>query len=314
MIDSAWIAAWIAAWAAIGLSGILLCIVCLVCLVEILAKRPNHVLTFGRDRIHAWQHGEGCPVLYLHGDGANGRDFEIGPVQHLSDGFVHVLIDRPGYGYSMPVRGFERLATQAQSAAQVLDAFKLDRAVIAAHGEGAAVALRLALDRPDLVRALVLAAPAIQAPEGRAARREDLPAGPMLGALYAFCFAPLAYALSARARLRRRFFPQRPPRGFVRRSLDMLGARPETMLARRRIRRAFGGECALQAVRYPQIQAQAIILCADGDRLADPAQNGRALYGALRRAELVVMPGMGHMLHHKRAEAVAAAIRRAAAF
>lgn len=303
----------IAALAAFALSCVLLCTVCLVCLAELLAPRRHRLLKRGRARLHAWQSGEGCPVLYLHGDGANGHDLEIGPVQHLADGFLHVLMDRPGYGYSKPVPGFDRLADQAEAAAQVLEAFGLDSALIAAHGEGAAVALRLALDRPDLVRALVLVAPAIQAPSARSGQGGNLPAGPLLGWLFAFTLAPLAYVLSTRARLKRRFYPKLPPRGFARRCGELLGARPGALLARRRIRRAFGAECALQAVRYPQIQARAILLCADEDGLADPSQGARALYAALRRAELVVMPGMGHMLHHLRAQAVAAAIRRAAA-
>ncbi len=304
----------IAAWAALALASLSFLNLCLVGCAEILAPRRQRSLKFGAARVHAWQSGAGCPVLYLHDDAANGHDFEIGPALHLPEGFLHVLMDRPGHGYSNAPRGHESLSGQAASAAKVLEEMSIERAVIAAHGAGAAVALRLALERPDLVRALVLAAPSIHAPVKPLFPLSDLPAAPLLGWLHAFGLAPFAYVFATQARLKRRFLPQRPPRAFARRSRDILGARPGALLARRRLRRQFASECALQAVRYPQIAAHAIILSADQDALAVPEDNGRALYAALRRAELVILPGMGHMLHHKRAQAVAAAIRRAAAF
>lgn len=305
MIDLARIAAWALLGVCVGL--VVNCL--LVSALEILAPRRGRIVRLAKARLHAEVRGQGIPVLYLHGAQSSGREFAIGAAQFLEEGFLHVLMDRPGHGHSSRVRGQESLAVQAEYAAKLLEHLEIKRAVIAAHAEGAAVALRLALERPELVRALVLVAPLIH-PRTRRDGARMAPA--WLVWLWAHTLAPWAWLAGTGLRLRAKFSPQPPAPKFAARSQDGLGARPSAWLANWRARGRFSSECALQALRYPQIGAYALILSPDRDAFADPQENGRALYGALPRAELVMAPGMGHMLHHVRAQAVAAAIRRAA--
>ncbi len=299
----------IAAWALLGLCALLAANCALVCVLDILAPRRGRIMHLAKARLHAEVRGQGIPVLYLHGAQASGREFAIGVAQFLEEGFQHVLMDRPGHGHSGGVRGQESLAMQADLAAKLLEHMQIQRAVVAAHGEGAGVALRLALERPELVRALVLVAPLIHPRAQRGGARM----GPAwLAWLWAHTLAPWAWLAGTGLRLRAKFSPQPAAPKFAARSQHGLGARPSVWLADWRARGRFSGECALQALRYPQIGAHALIISADRDAFADPQENARALYASLPRAELVMAPGMGHMLHLVRAPAVAAAIRRAA--
>lgn len=299
----------IAAWALLGLCTLLAANCALICLLDILAPRRGRMYHVAKARLHAEVRGQGIPVLYLHGAQASGREFAMGAAHLLSEGFQHVLMDRPGYGHSGEVRGQAGLAVHADLAAKLLEHLHIPRAVIAAHGDGASVALRLALERPDLVRALVLVAPLIHP----CARHDGARMGPgWLAWLWAHTLAPWAWLAGTFFRLRARFSPQPVAPKFAARSQQARGARPSAWLADWRARARFSSECALQALRYPQIGAYALILSADRDAFADPQENARALYAALPRAELVMAPDMGHMLHQVRAPAMAAAIRRAA--
>jgi pimeloyl-ACP methyl ester carboxylesterase len=71
-------------------------------------------------------------------------------------GYRTIVIEPLGVGASSrPQRADYSLTGQADRIARVLDALDVDSAIVVAHGMGAAMALRLAYRRPDLVRGLV---------------------------------------------------------------------------------------------------------------------------------------------------------------
>lgn len=71
-------------------------------------------------------------------------------------GYRTIVIEPLGVGASSrPQRADYSLAAQADRIARVLDALDVDSALVVAHALGAAMALRLAYQRPDLVRGLV---------------------------------------------------------------------------------------------------------------------------------------------------------------
>ena len=71
-------------------------------------------------------------------------------------GYRTIVIEPLGIGASSrPPRADYSLMAQAERIAGVLDSLHVDGALVVAHGLGAAMALRLAFRRPDLVRGLV---------------------------------------------------------------------------------------------------------------------------------------------------------------
>ncbi|HWC75217.1 MAG TPA: alpha/beta hydrolase [Gemmatimonadales bacterium] len=73
-----------------------------------------------------------------------------------ADGYRTIIIEPLGIGASSRApRADYSLTAQADRIARVLDALHVDSALVVAHALGAAMALRLAYQRPDLVRGLV---------------------------------------------------------------------------------------------------------------------------------------------------------------
>jgi pimeloyl-ACP methyl ester carboxylesterase len=108
-------------------------------------------------RVHFQDIGQGSPIVILHG----GWGYDMYPFdrQIAALAFRHrfVIPDRSGYGESPSIDAlpsdFHRRA--CDETRLVLDALGLDRPVVWGHSDGAIIALRLALEAPDRVSAVV---------------------------------------------------------------------------------------------------------------------------------------------------------------
>jgi non-heme chloroperoxidase len=98
----------------------------------------------------------GEPVLCLHGITDSWRSFE--PVLPWLPGQWHTIaFSQRGHGGSDKPEGGYRTRDFAADAAALIEALELPPVVIVGHSMGAVNALRLAIDRPDLVRGVVAA-------------------------------------------------------------------------------------------------------------------------------------------------------------
>jgi pimeloyl-ACP methyl ester carboxylesterase len=113
-------------------------------------------------RIRYMEAGEGPPLVHLHG--AGGLRLHRGH-ELLSRQFRVIAFEMPGFGTeeNTRTRDMPGLAATMAKAAQGLG---LQQFNLMGTSFGAKAALFLALDRPELVRALVLEAPAAIRPEG----------------------------------------------------------------------------------------------------------------------------------------------------
>ncbi|HEY6091289.1 MAG TPA: alpha/beta hydrolase [Gemmatimonadales bacterium] len=120
---------------------------------------PQHpyVVVAAAETLHveAWP-GDGRPVAVV--PGLFGGAFTFRKVVPLlaALGYRPIVIEPLGTGFSSrPAKADYSLAAQANRLAAVLDSLNAGPVLVLAHSLGAAMAYRLALDRPELVRGIV---------------------------------------------------------------------------------------------------------------------------------------------------------------
>lgn len=266
---------------------------------------PGRIETVGGFATHLLDAGAGPPVLLLHGSSVAVDAwltwFRLIPA--LAPRHRVVAYDQPGFGRSaMPARYLDRLE-RARHAAALVDALDLRDLTVVGHSEGGFIATWLALERPERVRRLVIAASGGTAP----ALGGDADAAWQAAADAAYdyprrCTDEETYVRSEadlrgrddpeleailRANYRcaetsgnRALFLARPP-----------AAEPYTALQERWI-----------LPRLGTLRAPALLIWGGADATV-PVARGRALAALMPRSELVVFPGAGHWVMHAATEA-----------
>ncbi len=264
-------------------------------------------------RLHVREAGtEGAPpLLLIHGASSNLLEL-WGPLAAEFSSLHRVIAyDRPGMGHSTRAkRDGHTLASQAKCAARVLEQTGAGPAIVAAHSYGAAVALRLALDHPKLVRGLVLIAPACNPYPGKPAWWARLSATPILGDIFCGLLIPWLGPIVSRASVANNFWPAPTPVNYADDAGLPLIFRPAAFRASAFDVCASKREFVAQQPRYGELFTPAVIITAEKDRIVSPKRHARALAAELPAAELVIAPDTGHMPHRLRTDLVVAAIRR----
>jgi pimeloyl-ACP methyl ester carboxylesterase len=135
---------------------------------------------------------------------------------------------------------------------------------------------------------------------------------PIAGWLYARTLAlPLGVPFIGLA-LGSAFLPQLPPRAYLKRSAALLLFRPPTFLANARDVADLKRNLASQAARYAAFNVPVTVMTGSGDMIVPPRRHTKAFAAAVPAAKLVVLPGIGHMLHHVAADRVIAEIEQIA--
>ncbi|HYA57024.1 MAG TPA: alpha/beta hydrolase [Thermoplasmata archaeon] len=102
------------------------------------------------------RHGD--PVVLIHGSLSDHHTFDRAR-RSLAVSLQVLVYDRRGYGESTGPAKAHAVADDAADLAGLLEAANLYPAHLVAHSYGGAVAIRLAVDRPELVRSLALHEP-----------------------------------------------------------------------------------------------------------------------------------------------------------
>lgn len=103
--------------------------------------------------------GDGTPIVFVPGGSCDWWSFHR-QLAHFGRSHRCVSIDRRGHGRSDKPDQDYTIAGYADDVAWLIDRLGMDRPVVVGHSLGGAVALQLAADHPDAVRAVVLDDPA----------------------------------------------------------------------------------------------------------------------------------------------------------
>jgi pimeloyl-ACP methyl ester carboxylesterase len=254
------------------------------------------------------------PIVLIHGAGCNLEDMRLDLGEQLAARHRVILIDRPGMGWSKR-KTREGSAPQFQAAIlrEVLDRLGVERAVIVGHSWGGALATSFALDYPDRTAALILLASPLYPLAHPTTSLYALFAMPIVGWIYARTLAlPIGLPFIGLA-LGSAFLPQLPPRDYLKRSAALLLLRPSTFLANARDMADLKRNLEPQAARYRGLSVPTVVMSGSSDFVVAPQLHAVPFAAAVPRAKLVILPGIGHMLHHVAAERVLAEIEGLAA-
>lgn len=271
----------------------------------------RHIATTGGD-IYAktWGNPDGPDILMIHGSTSHLEEFvaSLGPT--LGGAYHLTAYDRPGMGRSTgrPSDAAD-LAVQAETAAEVIRASGLKKPVVVGHSYGGAVALRLALEHPDLVSGLVLLAPASHPWDGGTPFFFSLQATPVVGEIVSTLSWPLNDSFARNSLANRVFDPQPVPEGYFDAADVSLAMRPSQVRASSKDFASLLDGLRKQAPRYSEITMPVSVLAGRHDRIAPIAENADPDNPAFSNQHLIIVENAGHMPHHARPDLVEQEIR-----
>lgn len=243
-------------------------------------------------------------VLLLHGQPGSAADWDA-VTQRLDASPAVLAGDRPGWDGKSPARS---LAGNADAAIAALDRHGLERAVVAGHSLGAAVAAWLGAFHPTRVSALVLVSPAANL--ASLYRVDRWLAAPVVGELVSAAAmwgigltltpAPVRHRIAAVTGLRDAYL----------RSARAVTLRPAAWRAYAREQRALVQDLPELDQGLGAIAAPTTILAGATDRIV-PLRAAQLLARQIPRAQLVVSQRSGHLLLQRDPDLVARAIRAA---
>lgn len=265
----------------------------------------------GGAEVHVLRQGLSGPVvLMIHGASANAREFSWSLAPRLSNTHQVLMADRPGHGYSERPDDADTLAVQAAQMAGALKALAPgQKAILVGHSFGGAVSLRVALDHPELVEALVLLAPVSHDwGGGGEAWYNKYASHPLIGPAFTQ-LVPIVGPSQVRAGVNNVFSPKPAPEGYFEKSAIGLLFRPANFTANARDVNGLRAELAAQQERYSEIKVPTIVFSGALDTVISPQLHVGQLKHQIDGLELVKLADGGHMPHHAFGDDVADAIR-----
>ncbi|WP_170381321.1 alpha/beta fold hydrolase [Ruegeria atlantica] len=263
--------------------------------------------------VHAVVMGEGPDVVLIHGSSGNTRDMTFALAPILAKNFRVIVFDRPGLGYSGSFNPdgetIEEQADILQKAAKKLGA---EKPIVAGQSYGGSVSLAWAVTRPDNISGLVLIAAAAipwETPLDGFNKMAATSAGKVAALPLVTAFVPEWYVEKA---LDRVFAPQTAPEGYADHFGPGLTIRRSSMHANAKQRANLLEEVRALQPHYAEITVPTEIVHGTDDDTVGLGWHSHRLVEQIPGAELIELPGIGHMPQVVAAPEVSAAIIRAA--
>jgi magnesium chelatase accessory protein len=260
-------------------------------------------------RWHVQVMGDGPVMLLLHGSGAATHSWrDLAP--RLAPRFTVVAPDLPGHGFTDTPDGPDlTLPGVARAVADLVKTLGVAPEILVGHSAGAAIALRLALDAASPPGGVIGLNGAL-APFWRTR-------GALLPALMRGLFLnPLAIATFAR---------RGAQPGAVERLIAGTGSRLDAAglaqyAALMRSPGHIAGTLGMMArwdlhalvADLPRLRSPLLLVAAEGDRTVPPSVS-RDAAAKVPGAEVLLVPGLGHLMHEEAPEQMAAIISARAA-
>ena len=297
----------------VSLSGLVIFTAITARRVENALPPRGQFLEIAGARIHYLDKGSGPAIVILHGLGGQMGNFTYALLDHLTDEFRVILMDRPGSGYSTRAPGATgRLTEQAAIVAEFIRKLGLERPLLVGHSLGGAIALAVALDHPEAVKGLALVAPLTHVPQHVPApfRAMDIKSD-YLRWFVAWTVATPVGIRRGKAILDAIFSPDPAPEDFPIRAGGILGLRPRSFFNTSSDMRAVNLDLSAMVERYTSLRVPVRILYGTSDEVLSHQKHGEAMKAKSSMVSLELVPG-GHMLPITAPDVTATFIKAAA--
>ncbi|RWM29334.1 alpha/beta hydrolase [Mesorhizobium sp.] len=301
--------------AAVVVLGLMLATWRIAARAERLVPACGKFVEFDGNRIHYVEEGEGRPIVFLHGLGAQLHHFRHTLFGHFGAGYRLIALDRPGSGYSVRAGGASgRLPEQAEVVRRFIGELGLERPLIVGHSLGGAIALALAVGHPAAISGIALLAPLTHLEE-RVRQKFDLLYIPsrLWRRVIAYTVAIPASLKYAEPTMKFIFAPQTVPEDYMIAGGGWLGLRPTHFHATSTDVVAVEEDLGRLERHYGEIAVPAGILFGTEDRVIGIATHGEPMLDKIKGLDFERIDGLGHMPQFAEPERVVAFIQRIAA-
>ena len=271
-------------------------------------------------RIHYREEGpEGTPprgtIVILHGASSNLVESMLGMGAALSQRYRVIAIDRPGHGWSDRKAGLGEAepARQAVLMAEALRKLNVRNAVIVGHSWSGTIVPNLALDHTDVAGAIVvLSGITTPWPGGYIGWYRRLIESWASWLWFRTLAVPILLVLRPLMK-KKTFWPQQPPEGIVTKGFIPLAFRPRAYEVNMQDFAVMYDGVLKQSGRYRDIRLPTLVIAGDEDEIVWTDLHSRCFAREVPGAELILMPGIGHMPQYDDRETVLSAIETLAA-
>jgi magnesium chelatase accessory protein len=258
---------------------------------------------------HVQQMGQGPVIFLVHGTGASTHSWrDLAPL--LAAHFTVVATDLPGHGFTQtPGPGGLSLPAMATALSALLNALDMRPALVIGHSAGAAILARMCLDDRIAPKALISLNGAF------------LP----LRGVPAHIFSPIAKLLTSFSLMPWLFARMAAKPGVVERLIADTGSKLDDgglELYRQLVSnpRHVGATLGMMANwelepierQLGQLEPALVLVVGDNDRTISPHEAKR-IQSLVPKAEIVSLPGLGHLAHEERPSEIAEIVGRYAA-
>lgn len=250
-------------------------------------------------------------IVLVHGANGAVQDFTATILDTLAARHRVIAVDRPGHGYSeRPAAEPVTPDVQARLLHGVLRQLHVERPILVGFSFGGAVVLSYALQYQDELGALVLLAGAAHVWPTPVDLKWRMPEWPLLGPLLTELVVPELGRLVAEDGVREAFAPDPVSASYAGAPLP-LALRPASFRANAMDVNHVKPFLAEQGRHYGELRLPVQLLTGDADRVVSPTLHSAALAREAPDAEIVFVPGAGHLLPYAHPDAVLQAIERA---
>lgn len=287
------------------------------------AYPPEGVITEvdGR-RVHSVTRGQGPDLVLIHGASGSTRDMTFGLMPRLQARYRVTAFDRPGLGFTDRARPEldSLLSREGESPRQQADLLRagarklgIVRPIVLGHSLGGAVALAWALGDPEGTAAVVDVAGVALPWPGSLDLLYRINGSTFGGAALPPLITAFASPKAVNAALHAIFEPDPVPPGYAEHFGPGITLRRRSIRANARQVNSLRPAIVEQSAQYGTLPMPIEIVHGEADIIVPPSIHSMPLSRIVPGANLVLLPGIGHMPHHAVPEEVVAAVDRARA-